>query len=129
MSRLTCARKPHLLVKPSVPIENSICDAERLLPTQQALSEYLRRRNRFLAGRSACHVFVSRTGNRLDKSQVHSIFNALSRQTGLREPSASRGPRLHDFRHSSGNRTIPATGGQRVYFLENRGVVGTSLAE
>jgi hypothetical protein len=35
----------------------------------------------------------------------------------------------HTLRHNSGNRIIPATDGRRVYFLENRGVVGTSLAE
>ena len=64
-----------------------------------AHSDYLRRRSRFLAGRSACHVFVSGTGNRLDISDVHRTFYALSRQIGLRGPTASHGPRIHDFRH------------------------------
>ena len=75
----------------------------RLVPlhpsTQKVLSDYLRRRSRFLAGRSACHVFVSGTGNRLDMGAVHRTFYVLSRQIGLRGPSASHGPRLHDFRH------------------------------
>jgi len=38
-------------------------------------------------------------GNRLDKGEVHRAFYLLSRQIGLRAADASRGPRLHDFRH------------------------------
>jgi hypothetical protein len=30
---------------------------------------------------------------------------------------------VHDFRHNSGNRIIPATDGQHRHFLENREVV------
>ena len=86
---------------------------------------YLHRRSRFIAGRAACHVFVSGTGNRLDLSDVHRTFYALSRQIGLRGPTASHGPRLHDLRHNSGNRIIPATDGQPLYFVENHGVAGT----
>lgn len=75
----------------------------RLVPlhpsTQNALTDYLQRRNRSLAGRPASHLFVSGTGNRLDISDVHRTFYILSRQIGLRGPSASHGPRLHDFRH------------------------------
>ena len=75
----------------------------RLVPlhpsTQNALTDYLQRRNRSLAGRPASHLFVSGTGNRLDISDVHRTFYVLSRQIGLRGPSASHGPRLHDFRH------------------------------
>ncbi len=43
--------------------------------------------------------FVNNNGNRLDKGEVHRTFYALSRQIGLRAVEASRGPRLHDFRH------------------------------
>jgi hypothetical protein len=57
--------------------------------------------------------------------EVHRTFYVLSRQIGLRGPSASHGPRLHDFRHNSGNRIIPATDRQQLYFAENRGVAGT----
>ncbi|MEJ8859603.1 tyrosine-type recombinase/integrase [Variovorax robiniae] len=75
----------------------------RLLPlhasTIAVLADYMGRRARFLAGRSAPHLFVSSRGTRLDVSDVHRTFYALSRQTGLREPGASHGPRLHDFRH------------------------------
>ena len=45
------------------------------------------------------HVFVSNRGTRLDIGRVHRTFYALSRQIGLRAPGASKGPRLHDFRH------------------------------
>jgi integrase len=31
--------------------------------------------------------------------RVHRTFYALSRRTGLRAEGASKGPRLHDFRH------------------------------
>jgi len=42
------------------------------------------------------------------------VFYALSRQIGLRAVGASRGPRLHDFRHRADSpvmptpRTVPA---------------------
>jgi integrase len=91
-------------------IRNTKFGKSRRIPlhpsAQQALSNYLERRNRFLAGRSACYIFVSRTGNRLDKAQVHRTFNALSRQIGLRGHFARRGPRLHDFRHRFARETL-----------------------
>ncbi len=75
----------------------------RLVPlhksTQQVLTDYLARRERFLNGRSASYVFISSRGNRLDGGTVHRTFYTLSRQIGLRGPTASHGPRLHDFRH------------------------------
>jgi integrase len=37
---------------------------------------------------------------------VHRTFYALSRQIGLRDPSASHGPRLHDFRHRFAMQTL-----------------------
>ena len=82
----------------------------RLVPvhpsTQKMLGDYLHQPNRFLAGRPARHVFVSRTGHRLDGSDVRRTFYALSRQIGLRELSASHGPRLHDFRHRFALQTL-----------------------
>ena len=75
----------------------------RLLPlhcsTRQVLADYLARRERFLAGRSASYLFITGRGNRLDGGDVRRTFYALSRQIGLRGPTASHGPRLHDFRH------------------------------
>jgi integrase len=45
-------------------------------------------------------------GNRLDSGDIHRTFYALSRQIGLRSPSASRGPRLHDMRHRFATNTL-----------------------
>jgi integrase/recombinase XerD len=65
------------------------------------LADYLRRREQFLReyGRRSEYLFVSNRGTRLDIGRVHRAFYALSRQVGLRAPGASKGPRLHDFRH------------------------------
>lgn len=75
----------------------------RLVPihssTRIALADYLRRRNQFLDGRCSEYVFISTRGTRLDLARVHRAFYTLSRQVGLRAPGASKGPRLHDFRH------------------------------
>jgi integrase len=49
---------------------------------------------------------VNKNGNRLDKGEVHRTFYALSRQIGLRAVGASRGPRLHDFRHRFAVQTL-----------------------
>ena len=74
----------------------------RLVPvhpsTRKALSDYASRRDRFLAQRPAT-FFVSSRGTRLDGAEIRRTFYFLSRQIGLRGPSDSHGPRLHDFRH------------------------------
>jgi len=76
----------------------------RLVPlhssTRDVLADYIARRSRFAVGRSvSSNVLVSSRGKRLHDRVVHETFNALLRQIGLRGPSDSRGPRLHDFRH------------------------------
>jgi len=76
----------------------------RLVPlhasTTQVLLDYRTRRNRSGAGRDASDFFfVSKVGTRLADSVVRTTFYRLSRQIGLRGPSDSHGPRLHDFRH------------------------------
>jgi len=73
-----------------VPLHRSTC---------KVLAAYAKRRDRWVAARAPAHFFVNQNGNRLDKGDVHRTFYALSRQVGLRAPSASHGPRLHDFRH------------------------------
>ena len=74
----------------------------RLVPihpsTRKVLSAYASRRDRFLARRPAT-FFVSGRGTRLDGAEVRRTFYFLSRQIGLRGPTDSHGPRLHDFRH------------------------------
>jgi integrase len=75
----------------------------RLVPvhpsTQCALRAYARQRAAWLADRAAPTFFVSDRGGRLARAVVRRVFTALSRQIGLREPTAAHGPRLHDFRH------------------------------
>jgi integrase len=72
-----------------VPIHPSTC---------KVLSDYASRRDRFLSKRPAT-FFVSGRGTRLDGGEIRRTFYFLSRQIGLRGPSDSHGPRLHDFRH------------------------------
>jgi len=81
----------------------------RLVPihcsTQKVCSQYVRYRDRAFA-RELSFFFVSKRGNRLDRAQVCRTFYGLSRQIGLRGPTASYGPRLHDFRHRLAVRTL-----------------------
>ena len=74
----------------------------RLVPihpsTRKVLSDYASRRDRFL-GRRPTTFFVSGRGTRLDGAEIRRTFYLLSRQIGLRGPTDSHGPRLHDFRH------------------------------
>jgi integrase len=72
-----------------VPIHPSTC---------KVLSDYAARRDQFLSKRPAT-FFVSGRGTRLDGGEIRRTFYFLSRQIGLRGPSDSHGPRLHDFRH------------------------------
>lgn len=74
--------------------------------TRQVLADYVTRRERFLAGRSALHLFVSSTLNPLHRADVYRTFHALSRRIGLRSPTATHGPRLHDFRHRFATETL-----------------------
>jgi integrase/recombinase XerD len=73
----------------------------RLVPlhpsTRKVLAAYAKRRDSLFVELAGAHFFVNRNGNRLDRGEVHRVFYALSRQIGLRAPSARRGPRLHDF--------------------------------
>lgn len=78
----------------------------RLIPlhpsTVAVLADYARRRKRYVAGRGCApspYFFVLRDGGRVHKSSVDRMFWALSRAIGLRGPTDSHGPRLHDFRH------------------------------
>jgi integrase len=83
----------------------------RLLPlhasTCAVLADYLARRQRHWAGRTvSSYLFLSSWGNRLDGGEIHRTFYALSRQIGLRGPSDSHGPRLHDMRHRFATNTL-----------------------
>lgn len=76
----------------------------RLVPlhasTLNVLANYITRRECFFGKRPvSSYLFVSSLGNRLDVGDIHRTFYSLSRQIGLRGPTDSHGPRLHDFRH------------------------------
>jgi integrase len=81
----------------------------RLVPlhasTCKVLADYAKRRERQFGVRTGPFL-LNRNGNRLDKGEVHRAFYLLSRQIGLRAMNASRGPRLHDFRHRFAVRTL-----------------------
>jgi integrase len=73
-----------------VPLHTSTC---------KVLADYAKRRDERFGVRAEGYFLVNLNGNRLDKGEVHRAFYILSRQIGLRAVDASRGPRLHDFRH------------------------------
>src|SRR3954447_5206953 len=76
------------------------------LSTRKVLSDYASRRDRFL-GRQPATFFVSGRGTRLDGAEIRRTFYSLSRQIGLRGPTDSHGPRLHDFRHRADSPVMP----------------------
>ncbi len=85
-------------------VRSSKFGKSRLVPLHTSslnvLADYLARRERCWAPRAVSpYVFVSGRGTRLDGGEIHRTFYALSRQIGLRGPSESHGPRLHDLRH------------------------------
>jgi integrase/recombinase XerD len=81
-----------------VPLHRSTCNV---------LSKYIHRRNRHWGQRPvSSYLFVSSSGHRLDSADIHRTFYALCRQIGLRGPSASYGPRLHDMRHRFATHTL-----------------------
>jgi hypothetical protein len=77
-----------------------------------ALTNYLQRTDRPLRRRSTSALFVSTAGTRLLYTNVQNTFHRLVRCAGLTVRSASCRPRLHDIRHYSGNRIIPAPADQ-----------------
>jgi integrase len=88
-------------------IERAKFQKSRLVPLDksalQELRAYIKRRNRFFAERPwrrpANRIFVSTHGGALTSSDVGANFRTLTRQIGIRETGASRGPRIHDLRH------------------------------
>ena len=80
-----------------VPLHTSTC---------KILADYAKRRDERFGARAEGYLLVNKNGNRLDKGEVHRVFYNLSRQIGLRAVDASRGPRLHDFRHRFAVQTL-----------------------
>jgi integrase/recombinase XerD len=75
----------------------------RLLPlhpsTREALGHYVAERDRRYPIPQSPSFLVSEQGIRLTNWTLRRTFVRLSRQIGLRGPTDSHGPRLHDFRH------------------------------
>lgn len=74
--------------------------------TQQALQRYVQRRDQQYPIPCSSGFFVSEQGTRLTSCTVRATFVQLSRQIGLRGPTDSHGPRLHDFRHRFAVQTL-----------------------
>ena len=75
----------------------------RLVPvhksTQDALLRYAHFRDHIYPRPKTQSFFISERGTGLGYWGVRSTFVRLSREIGLRGPSDSLGPRMHDFRH------------------------------
>lgn len=74
--------------------------------TSWALACYARRRNALHTVPAYPHFFLSDQGKPLTDCMVRWTFVKLSRRIGIRGPSASSGPRLHDLRHRFAVRTL-----------------------
>ena len=76
----------------------------RMLPLHptvvDALTDYLRQRDRLLPAATCPALLISSNGARLRPSTVHPTFRGLTRQAGLKPVSSSCRPRLHDLRHT-----------------------------
>ena len=84
-------------------IRNTKFGKSRLVPlhpsAQQVLLEYARRRDAHIHPQCSPYFLVAERGGQLLPQYVYRVFWQLSRQIGLRSPSAHSEPRLHDFRH------------------------------
>jgi integrase/recombinase XerD len=91
-------------------IRDAKFDKSRWLPlhptTQQALQRYVQRRDQHYPIPCNSGFFVSEQATRLTTCTVRATFVQLSRQIGLRGPTDSHGPRLHDFRHRFAVQTL-----------------------
>ena len=67
--------------------------------TRQSLGNYAAQRDRLCPNPGSPSFFLSEHGARITEWALRWTFVKLSRQVGLRGPSDSRGPRLHDLRH------------------------------
>ncbi|MEJ2419105.1 MAG: tyrosine-type recombinase/integrase, partial [Exilibacterium sp.] len=67
--------------------------------TGDALTRYLRRRERCLAGRPETHIFITPRSKPLSAGAASHKFSALTRKIGLCSSPTGHVPRLIDFRH------------------------------
>jgi integrase len=82
----------------------------RLVPvhpsTRRALRRYADRRDLICPTPSTSSFFLGERGTRLTWWIVRWTFVQLSKQIGLRKPTDTHGPRLHDFRHRFAVQTL-----------------------
>ncbi|MBE7559488.1 tyrosine-type recombinase/integrase [bacterium] len=82
----------------------------RLVPihtsTRDALETYARIRDYTCPHPTSHSFFIFESGDRITNRGVDYMFVRLSRRIGLRGPTDSRGPRLHDLRHTFAVRTL-----------------------
>jgi len=82
----------------------------RLVPlhpsTRKALRRYERLRDQLCPKCVSPSFFISDRGARLIDCTVRYWFICVSHQTGLRQPTDHRGPRLHDLRHLFSIKTL-----------------------
>ena len=70
--------------------------------TRQVLADYARARDRVVRRPATAAFFLSEGGDRVTSCAARYNFAKVSREVGLRAPTAGRhgrGPRLHDMRH------------------------------
>jgi integrase/recombinase XerD len=101
----------------------------RLVPLHDTaaagLQRYLARRG---PGSDDDPVFIDKRNRPLHYIAVKETFDRLVDKAGIRSTSA-RHPRLHDLRHNSGNRIIPATDVKQLHFPGDHAIIGACLAE
>lgn len=82
----------------------------RLVPvhatTRLELRSYAQRRDLIYPNPESPAFFLSDHGKRINHWAARATFIKISRQIGLRRPTDSHGPRVHDLRHSMAVRTM-----------------------
>jgi integrase len=101
----------------------------RLLPlhptTRAALNRYIVIRKKL--GGKGKDLFVVTTGEAPSQNTVYIVFVDLLRQLGLRGPKGSRGPRVHDLRHSFAVRSLQGCGRDRNAVARHMAALSTYL--
>ncbi|MGH8133407.1 MAG: tyrosine-type recombinase/integrase [Steroidobacteraceae bacterium] len=94
------------------------------------LTEYLRWRHARYPNSSSPEqpLFCLRGGRAINPCTVSQTFHHLVPRLRLKIPPGVSPPRLHDLRHSSGNRIIPATAGRYGYFPGDRAIWDALIA-
>ena len=117
------------LTEDGLVVRNGKFDKSRLLPihatTRQALTNYIAIRNR-MSGDSA-DLFIIKTGRAPSKVRAHVVFVQIARRLGLRGPTGTSGPRLHDLRHSFAVRSLESFAHDRQIVANHMVALSTYL--